>query len=736
MRKFHSLIHSLLLTTSPTFFVYPQHGHASSEQIHFQENPYFNFNVTYDEVLRLLRDIEEGRIDDLSEEELEKISHFLAYLAQVGLLPGETAANFSLENDIAALFGGEEDEESLYDFAQYEGFSYAYMVLPALLSGEADAMFELCKHKHKHKHKHKKHKHKKNVVSQITDFVKKHKKAIIIGVAIIVAATAIVIAVAAVSSATAGAVATAAEAVAAAPSAFTQSDKKESGSTLSVPTDMPPEMTEAIQTQLSSFKEKIAQNQFFESVDPAFWQQGLSWEENGRVLGSLLAHDSFNTLQAQMPYYLGFTPISEDQGSYVGHPKIDNKFSTDYTHLFTHPTQDIDFNTLSHQVRGETALTFGYYDQAIHDFGKAIETNPTNPIPYLERGIAYFNLGQYEHSLNDYKQFTAQTQKTDPLSISEFSHGFAKEFRKGIYESGEGMFLFLADFVTHPIQTSIQFIDAAIVLLDLARTNQWGMIAEALSPEMHQLITQWESLSSKQKGELAGYALGKEGTDILAPGALAAIASKSVKCAQKLAMIIKNLKIAQETLVLETAAGIGNTAKIAEVVETGQRTARLCDELGFTAHEMGQLKQAGKLEMTVATAIDYISQNQVLKDSFELFNRAQEFLKPYKEFMSEFQCRNLIHKTGIPTFPRPINIPENFRVRISNKGAGLIYVHPNHTHTSIRVMPGKPHSPFLYQQKPYVIYKKNGKTLDKFGNVVDPTDPVAHIPIEEFVFRD
>lgn len=71
MRKFHNLIHSLLLTTTPAFFV-PQYGHSSSQQINFQEIPYEYFNLTYDEVLCLLRDIEEGRIDDLSEEELKK----------------------------------------------------------------------------------------------------------------------------------------------------------------------------------------------------------------------------------------------------------------------------------------------------------------------------------------------------------------------------------------------------------------------------------------------------------------------------------------------------------------------------------------------------------------------------------------------------------------------------------------------------------------------------------------
>ena len=269
-------------------------------------------------------------------------------------------------------------------------------------------------------------------------------------------------------------------------------------------------MTVAINDQLSSFKEKIEQNQFFQSEDPAFWQQNLSWEENGRVLGSLLAHDSFGVLQNQMPYFPGFgqAPIPTGEGPYIGHPEIDNKFSTDYTYLFTSPTQEVNFNFLSHQVRGETALTFGYYDQAVHDFGQAIETNPMNPVPYLERGIAHFGLGQYEHSLKDYQQFIT-VQKTNPLSVSEFSLGLAKGLPKGVYESGEGLLLFFADFVTHPIQTSAQLIDATTTLANLVRDDQWGMIAEALSPEMHQLVTQWETLSSEQRGELAGYALGK-----------------------------------------------------------------------------------------------------------------------------------------------------------------------------------------------------------------------------------
>jgi len=105
--------------------------------------------------------------------------------------------------------------------------------------------------------------------------------------------------------------------------------------------------------------------------------------------------------------------------------------------------------------------------------------------------------------------------------------------------------------------------------------------------------------------------------------------------------------------------------------------------------------------------------------------------------MSESQARELIHQTGVKTFPRPPGIPENFRIQISDRGAGIKYLHPKHTHTSIRVMPGKPHSPFPYQQNPYVIHMKDGKCIDKFGNnLLNGDAPEAHIPYNEFVYRD
>ena len=111
--------------------------------------------------------------------------------------------------------------------------------------------------------------------------------------------------------------------------------------------------------------------------------------------------------------------------------------------------------------------------------------------------------------------------------------------------------------------------------------------------------------------------------------------------------------------------------------------------------------------------------------------------------MPESQARELIHQTGIRTFPRPQGIPENFRVKLSNEGAGMKYVHPTDEGTYIRVMPGKPHSPWPYQQKPYISYVKNGQYLDKNGNPFDRHGTTlskhateAHIPYDEFVYKE
>ncbi len=52
--------------------------------------------------------------------------------------------------------------------------------------------------------------------------------------------------------------------------------------------------------------------------------------------------------------------------------------------------------------------------------------------------------------------------------------------------------------------------------------------------------------------------------------------------------------------------------------------------------------------------------------------------------MPETQVRELIHATGIPTFARPKGLPENYRVKPSDKPGGIKYVHS--TEGSISLM--------------------------------------------------
>ncbi|KKK69420.1 hypothetical protein LCGC14_2934200, partial [marine sediment metagenome] len=67
----------------------------------------------------------------------------------------------------------------------------------------------------------------------------------------------------------------------------------------------------------------------------------------------------------------------------------------------------------------------------------------------------------------------------------------------------------------------------------------------------------------------------------------------------------------------------------------------------------------------------------------------EAFLKPYKgQYMPENAVRKILHQAEFKTFARPKGIPENFKVKLSNKGGGMKYINPKNEADHIRVMPG------------------------------------------------
>ena len=103
--------------------------------------------------------------------------------------------------------------------------------------------------------------------------------------------------------------------------------------------------------------------------------------------------------------------------------------------------------------------------------------------------------------------------------------------------------------------------------------------------------------------------------------------------------------------------------------------------------------------------------------------------------MSEAKAKKLIEKAGFKTFSRPKGIPENYNVVLSDKGCGIKYVHPTDKGTFVRVMPGKPHSPYPSQRKPYVSELKQGNAIDRFGNRLNSSSEIdAHIPLAKYKY--
>ena len=223
------------------------------------------------------------------------------------------------------------------------------------------------------------------------------------------------------------------------------------------------------------------------------------------------------------------------------------------------------------------------------------------------------------------------------------------------------------------------------------------------------------------------------------PGGVAKAAAKSAGAIKELGTICKNLQSAEKILVLEAVAeGNAAGANVGEAIVSANKTFAMAEELGLSTHEIATLKQTGQLQQAIGKGRDFFAGNPELQASYDLFCAAQESLSPYrKTFMPEEKIRELIHQAGIQTFERPVGIPEYFKVKLSKKGAGMEYI-DQQNQISIRVMPGVPHSPNPCQQRPYVVQLMDSQTtaVDKYGNLVSPKSPEAHIPLNEFIYRE
>ncbi|MFZ4099425.1 MAG: polymorphic toxin type 50 domain-containing protein [Chlamydiia bacterium] len=198
----------------------------------------------------------------------------------------------------------------------------------------------------------------------------------------------------------------------------------------------------------------------------------------------------------------------------------------------------------------------GEFGEAVLCLDQAIRLDPENKRLYLDRAMAYFETGELEASLADYLSYGLHPSGAliDLPEVTEFGTGIARgiaqggtealqDFAPNLLSSAYGLSQGLWAFVTAPIDTSVEFCQAASTCVEVIRQSSGEELIEMVAPELAELASKWDSISSKEKGYLTGVIIGKYGVDIFAGAACV----KGVRA-------YRDLKRANAALTLETLA--------------------------------------------------------------------------------------------------------------------------------------------------------------------------------------
>lgn len=215
-------------------------------------------------------------------------------------------------------------------------------------------------------------------------------------------------------------------------------------------------------------------------------------------------------------------------------------------------------------LKSQAELEAGLYADAILTLSELIEKNPKCKQRYFDRATAYFELGQFDLSLQDYlnSEMKPHFNAIDSVQIASFSLGLTKGIVKGGIEAGtefipsilsslQGLGHGLWAFAQDPVQVSTEFVKATQDCIQFIKEHTPQETLSELVPELKELIENWDHLEHEKRGVLSGQIIGKYGVDLFAGVGL----TKGMK-------LYRELKKANQLLTFEALATSERNRKV------------------------------------------------------------------------------------------------------------------------------------------------------------------------------
>jgi len=557
---------------------------------------------SYDDICQLLEQIENDELEDrCSDADLEKINHFLVSLAKEGVNLENTEEVHALDHAISSLF-----------LKKDQRFQIAYHWMTV----NEDCELEFCKSWVSKQWK------------QTKKFVKHHKKEIIIGAAVVAVAAIVICALLPASTAVA--------AGAGSIGVFTDSEKIDTGSI----------DKGVISEELDEFKSTILQNDLFDNLDPDF-----PIEENGKIVGQIFGKRVVENVADKSRGYL--SDFEEN-----AHRNIEKQFKlADHFSRSEQPLADFHF------LRAEKALERNCYSQALADYDSTLALKPDQYDAHLGKSVTHLKMGNHEYAADSFEQYIV-SKPSSLENIKKFSSNFIEGFVRGAKESVVGLVHFGKDCILHPINTVKEIYEVCSILHSLVRTNEWKTIGKALSPEVYELITNWEELQLEKRVELSGFAVGKYGTDVFAPGTLLKVGKSAIHDGKIIANLAKHLSASEKLLLIEAGIDSGALSKAAKFENqsfykqiNSKRIISFDEEPGFIVQKANHYKQSGRLEAAVNNELEKLvpqSKSEVYKAAIRQnkhVKMVRDYLdKPTKEIqkgINSYEKQVALHKDKI-----------------------------------------------------------------------------------------